>query len=38
VEVFDPSVVPDQDYVTIDSESYGNEILHTQKIATHILG
>jgi iron(III) transport system substrate-binding protein len=38
VEVFDPSVVPDQDYVKIDSESYVDEILHTQKIATDILG
>jgi iron(III) transport system substrate-binding protein len=38
VEVFDPSVVPDQDYVKIDSESYVDEILKTQKIATDILG
>jgi iron(III) transport system substrate-binding protein len=38
VEVFDPSVVPDQDYVKIDSESYVEEILKTQKIATDILG
>jgi iron(III) transport system substrate-binding protein len=38
VEVFDPSVVPDQDYVKIDSESYVDEILHTQKIATDVLG
>jgi iron(III) transport system substrate-binding protein len=38
VEVFDSSVVPDQDYVKIDSESYVDEILQTQKIATAILG
>jgi ABC-type Fe3+ transport system substrate-binding protein len=38
VEVFDPSVVPDQDYVKIDSESFVDEILKTQKIATDILG
>jgi iron(III) transport system substrate-binding protein len=38
VEVFDPAVVPDQDYVKIDSESYVDEILHTQKIATDVLG
>jgi iron(III) transport system substrate-binding protein len=38
VEVFDPSVVPDQDYVKIDAESYVEEILKTQKIATDVLG
>ena len=38
VEVFDASVVPDQDYVKIDSESYVDEILKTQKIATDVLG